>query len=81
MLSKRSRTRIHDRLCELSQADRSIESESGLENRPPANTLAGGRSILARCRYNRHSAAERDSQYSHLCSSFVYKNHNKMKVQ
>ena len=27
-------TKTRDRLCELSQADQSIESESGLENRP-----------------------------------------------
>ena len=35
--------------------------------------------LLLVCRYNRHSAAERHSQCSHIHSNFVYKNHNKRK--
>ena len=50
-LSRRSATKICDQLCELSQADRSkIESESGLEDRPPGNHQ---RAACVVCRCNR----------------------------
>src|SRR4030095_17216146 len=57
------------------------------KKRPPRLEIPGGRPVFVTyvfyfylvCRYNRHSAAERHSQCSHICSNFVYKNHNKMK--
>jgi len=63
-----------DRLCELSQANRSIESESGLEDRPPGTT--SGRPALFVVA-TVHAAAERHSQCSHIRDGPVYKNHNK----
>jgi hypothetical protein len=52
----------------------------GTKEPPAGNYLAGGLFVLLLvCRYNRHSAAERHSQRSHIWSTFVYKNHNKMK--